>query len=348
MRYVVHHLPSPSAPVTRRQSRFEQRYHAVRTIRAGDTSPSARATVVDALTAPEPLLVAAAARAAQDLGSPELGPAVASALSRSLIQLDEHGHKADPGCTAKLALVEALDALAPREDGLLLRCARLRQWEWDPGVQARVDVAGRVRARAALALVNRDHPASTLILAEHLGDDDARLRQETVDTLGYLRGEVAVALLALRLAAGEPDPEVRGAVFAGLIKLNPDYGVQKAIAALESDDPDDRSCAALALAASHLPTAAPALIAWRARSITAAERALAITALGMHRSEAARDTLLDEIAEGDRVCVEAAIHALATFSRNPELDHHLRAAAARSVYAGVAWLDRALAAAAAS
>lgn len=301
---------------------LEQQLAALRALRALPVDDTLRSRLRAALASPDGPVVAAAARITHERALRELAPALREAFDR----LAQGGPKRDPGCAAKFALLEALDALDHPDDAPFSVAARLVQLE--PAWDGADDTAGALRARAAMALLNRRAPDALLVLGEQLADPVPLVRREAADTLGHA-GEVAAPPLALKHRLGDKEPEVASAVASALLRAAPEHGLERLQADLRSKLATVRETAALALGASRHPDAVAAIVAWMENTL-GAEREVGITALGVHRSPAARDALLELIVEGHRREAALAIEALGISRSEPGLRDKVADAVARS------------------
>ena len=124
----------------------------VRKAREGKGSPAALEALVEVLRSREASAMAKAAAVAAEQDLQELRPELLAACTRLL----EAPAKADPGCAAKAALVEALDRLGHPEAELFARAIRHVQEE--PVWGGRVDTAIDLRGAGAMGLARLDPP----------------------------------------------------------------------------------------------------------------------------------------------------------------------------------------------
>ena len=217
--------------------------------------------------------------------------------------------RSDPGCSAKLALLTALDTLDHPDTEPFLKAACHVQLEpaWGPPV----DTASALRARAVRAIGRQHSDDALLVLGSALADPDPPVRRAAVDSI-LQRGDVAgAALLAMRVRLDDDDPVVRAECLSALVRLAPEHGLRTILPMLESQDGLEQELAALALGESRHPRALEALIGWLDRRILSSERAVGIAAIGAHRSEAARVVLLELIEEASHGDACLAAEALA-------------------------------------
>ena len=228
-------------------------------------------------------LVAKAARIVGDNVLLALLPEVLAAYNRFF----ENAVKSDPQCWAKNALIKAVVALECREPKVYLR--GLRHIQEEPVWGGYSDTAGALRGACTQALVLcegiGDHDLLDILLTPLL-DKDKTVRMEAARAIGHVGGPAATLLLKLRILLRKDDPEVMGACFRALLRLD---GVHKenAIQLVSEflDDGEDAALdAALALAETHATVALDALIAARKKAreisfIAALDQAIALSRL---------------------------------------------------------------------
>jgi len=233
--------------------------------------------------------------------------------------------KSDPACRAKLAVLDALDHLEHPDPGPFLQGARLVQKEasWGPPV----DTAGGVRARAIVALARIGFADLALIAAELLGDPLPMVRRAAADALGHHGDRSGAGLVLLKLRAGDEDEQVTLACASALLSLAPDWALRELEPILLGKDDAKRELAAIALGQSGRDDALDLLIAYLERAVSPDERAPILRAVGTHRSERARDFLLERVASGSPPEARAALAALGARTFEPELPELVRKAA---------------------
>ena len=136
----------------------------------------------------------AVARAAALVGELEL-EALVPELVEAFPRFFDDLPKADPGCSAKTAIVEALRRLGRDEAELYRRAARHVQME--PVFGGRVDTAVDLRGAAALALAETGGPDVLGLLAELLADPEPPVRISAARAVAGLGSPAGVPLLRL-------------------------------------------------------------------------------------------------------------------------------------------------------
>ncbi|MCB9763525.1 MAG: HEAT repeat domain-containing protein [Alphaproteobacteria bacterium] len=269
------------------------------------STPEARALVRKALRGRSGHVAASAAELLAQEGLADAVPELLAALERFYTD----PVKRDPGCVAKLAILTALDRLDLPDPAPFLAASTYQQLEpaWGPPE----DTAVSLRARAALALGRVFTDEALVALGAALGDPAPHVRSAAAEALQERGGGAAAALLALRVRLGDEDPVARGDCMGALVRLSPERGVAMLAPLLRDPDIGERELAALSLGESRQPEALAALVAWLDRVVLETERALAIAAIGAHRSEAAQRVLLELVEDGSLRDVERAARALA-------------------------------------
>lgn len=216
--------------------------------------------------------------------------------------------KSDPGCAAKLAVLEALDFTGYSESQIFLDAARMVQLEpaWGPPV----DAAGPLRARAILALANIGYADILLLAGELLADGEAIVRQATAEALAHCGARAGAGLLLLALARSGEDPLVQGAYLSALLELAPDWALPRLRKLLAEGDSSARELAATVLGQSRREDSLDLLLEFVDRSPLASERAVILEAVGLHRSERALESLLGIIRTAREADAGVAVKAL--------------------------------------
>jgi HEAT repeat protein len=166
------------------------------------------------------------------------------------------------------------------------------------------------------------------LLIESLVDTDLTVRTEAARAIGHVGGAGAGHILKLRLLVAKEEPEVMGAVFAGLLAIDPRSAIPLVARSLDESE-EIAAEAALALAATHTRAALDALLARRRKPngpwlVSVLDNAIALTRLpeGMR-------FLLDLIAQDDRTA-NSAIEAISRVNTSAEVREQVQAAIAES------------------
>jgi HEAT repeat protein len=217
--------------------------------------------------------------------------------------------KTDPQCWAKNALSRTLAALDHQDAEVYLRGMQHIQMEPVWGGQS--DTAGTLRATCALALVQcRSLTDADLLahLVELVGDKDKSVRAEAARAIEQVGSPSAALLLRLRAILGNDEPEVLGACYGGILRIE---GVSalpwigRFLAA--ADDPAAE--AALAIAGTHSAAAFDILRESFVKADDPWWRSVLLSAIALTRQDEALEYLLD-LVRTESLNAEAAIEAV--------------------------------------
>jgi hypothetical protein len=304
----------------KREDRTQRELAAVAACRDDPTAPEATPVLRAALERGVSFVVAAAAKL---VGEAEL-EALASLLAPAYLRVADH----DPGCHAKLAVVEALVRLEVPAGDLLLAAASCRQLEkaWGPPV----DTAAALRGHAAVGLASAAHPEAGVVIARLLADPEWTARCGAARAAGRLPVDVALPLLVLKVTQGDPQPEVLGDCFRSLLEVAPERMIGPVSERLEGAE-EVAEQAALALGESRLEGAFAPLRDYADRAAgTGTRRRAVLVALAILRRDEANAYLLGLIRDAPRRTAALAVEALAIHKHDPRLrDAALAAVRAR-------------------
>jgi HEAT repeat protein len=233
--------------------------------------------------------------------------------------------KRDPKCIAKQAIARALVALDCQSAEFFLQGIRYRQLEpvWGGTADAAIDI----RCSCAMGLVATGYPRAIQALTELLDDPEWRARAGAARAISCGNAGEAEALLRFKIRIGDPEPEVLGECFCGLLAVAPDPCLPLVAEHLRHGNQGIRDFAALALGESRHPRALDELrCAWEAELPSSEFRTVLIRAAALHRSEGAFDWLIGVIEHGSRRHAEMAVEALAVYERNARLAERVQAA----------------------
>jgi hypothetical protein len=157
--------------------------------------------------------------------------------------------KTDPGCLAKTAIVEALWQLEYPEADFFLQGIRYHQYE--PGFGGETDSAAQLRACCGFALIQQSHPRALGELVDLLADSEKTARAGAARAIAHGGGRESALLLRLKVALGDPSPEVLGECFSGLLQLEGEEAIPRVAKYLYDPAEDLRCEAAIALGETH-------------------------------------------------------------------------------------------------
>lgn len=304
--------------MARRPDPLQQRLDAVRALRDDPTSPE----TLDALRRLLKLRTSHVVAAAADHVTEHRLDGFEDLLVAAYEHFERKPVERDPGCTAKAAVVRALEALGTRRDDLLRRAIRTVQLE--PSWGRPVDTATAVRAHAAMALVNTGAPDVPVLLAELLTDELPVCRSAAIQALAAWGDPVLLqALLRLRLRLfskqGEPEePDVAADAFEALLAVDDEDARAWVLEHLAAPGPYAEA-AALALGAARIASALPALVDWWERTLDAGLRRVALVSMGLLRSDESVDFLLERVRSDAQGPAADAVEALAVVAHDPAL-----------------------------
>jgi HEAT repeat protein len=298
----------------------EAKLAALKALRGNLASPEALEALRLALSDASNFLVAEAAKLAAQQNLVEVGPAVAQAFGRFLV----NPLKTDKTCAAKIAIADALNALDYVSPDVFLQGVRFVQAEpvWG-GTQ---DTAGPLRGACGLGLVRLNHEEALPAVADLLADPEKTARVAAAQALGYCYANEAVPLLRLKIRLGDAEPQVLSECFASLLKVAPSQAVPVVAEYLAGPD-EVRMMAALALGESRRADALEALIAFWRRGVPRDAWEDVLVAIGLARLPAATSFLLSLIAENPDAAA-LAVTALAVHRHDAQVRQRTDAAVA--------------------
>lgn len=299
-------------------ARFEQQLEAVRAA-LDDRNAAANALLKKTIAGNNGYLVGTIADALED------GDALLAALPAAFARLLEDAVKRDPACRGKVAIAKALDRVERREEAVFL--AGVRHVQREPVWGGTVDTAGELRGVCGMALVHMHHDRAMVEVALLLADPEVSARTAAARAIAASgdRG-VGEPLLRLRIAAGEPEPEVLGELFAALLELCGSAALDDVAKFFRHEERALAEAAAIAIGGSRLPGAF-AMLRDASDAFIGASRRVRLLAIALVRDSVAWDYLLARVADGSKGEAEDAARALATFRHDDELVAKLRTAA---------------------
>jgi len=250
-------------------------------------------------------LVGKAADLVRDFRIAQLMPELLNAFDRFF----ENPVKSDPQCWAKNALSRALAALDHQEAEVFLR--GMRHIQMEPVWGGSSDTAGTLRATCALALVQcRSLTDADLLthLVELVGDKEKSVRAEALRAIEQVSSPSASLLLRLRAVIGVDEPEVLGACYGGILRIE-GVGAIPWIGRFLATSDDSAAEAALAIAGTHSPEGFNTLQEYFVKADDPWWRSVLLSAIALTRQDAALEFLL-ELVRTESLNAEAAIEAV--------------------------------------
>jgi HEAT repeat protein len=232
--------------------------------------------------------------------------------------------KTDPQCWAKTALSRALAAFEHQDPAVFLR--GMRHIQLEPVWGGTSDSAGTLRASCALALVQcRSLTEGDLLahLIERLNDPDKVVRAEIVRAIEQIGSCSAALLLRLRAVLGSDEPEVLGACYSGILRIEGVRAIPWVSRFLASSD-DPAAEAALAIAGTHSSQGFEVLRERFAREADPWFCSVVLSAIALTRQDAALEFLL-ELVRTESLHADGAIEAILRAMPSAEVTTRLEA-----------------------
>jgi hypothetical protein len=252
-------------------------------------------------------LVAKAARVIADLRITELTAELAAAFERFMPAAGDPV-KTDPQCWAKNDIAKALAAFEYQEHELFL--AGMRHHQMEPTWGGRTDTAGALRGTCALALVQCREVNSIRLLGwftEFLTDPDATVQVNAARAIEQIGSDAAMLLLKLRAELGGDAPELLGACYGGVLRLEGPSAISWAAKFLAGAD-DTAAEAALAIAETRTTEAFEVLKAAFVKAERERDpwfRGALLSAIALTRQDAATEWLIERIQSGEPYAADA-------------------------------------------
>jgi HEAT repeat protein len=272
-----------------------------------------------ALTERNNFIVAKAADLTREFSLHDLTPDLLKAFDRFF----EHPEKSDPQCWAKNAISRTLATFEVQDPEVFLRGMRHIQLEAVWG--GRSDTAGTLRATCALALVQCRRLTNDELLAHLIdlfADAEKTVRAEVARAIEQVGSPSASLLLRLRATLAHDEPEVLGACYSGIHRLEGISAIPWISRFLIGGD-EAAGEAALAIAGTHSPQALNTL----QKSLDTAHdpwfRSVLLSAIALTRQDAAMEFLLD-LVKSESLDAERAIEAVTRSMPSEEVVQRLK------------------------
>jgi HEAT repeat protein len=297
--------------------RFEEQLAALEQLRRQPPQASIE-PLRRALTHRSNYIVAKAADLVREFRLPELIPELLVAFDRCFA----NPIKTDPQCWAKNALSRALATLEFQDAAIFLR--GMRHIQLEPVWGGHSDTAATLRATCALALVPCRSLSETDLLTdliELFTDKDKSVRVEAVRAVEQVGSPSAALLLRLRAILAGDEPEVLGACYNGILRMDGTAAIPWISRFLAAAD-DAAAEAALAIAVDRSPQA---FVALRERFLQEHDpwfQAVLLSAIGLTRQQAGLDFLL-HLVRTESPHAEAAIDAILRSMPSAEITRQL-------------------------
>jgi hypothetical protein len=250
-------------------------------------------------------IVAKAADLVREFDLKSLTPALLAAFDRFF----NDAVKSDPQCWAKNAISTALAEFEHHDAAVFLR--GMKHIQLEPVWGGSSDTATDLRATCALALVQCRSLNDAELLAELVelfGDKEKSVRAAAAQAVEQVGSSSSVLLLRLKAITGDDEPEVLGACYGGVLRLEGAKSIPWVARFLRAED-DAAGEAALALAATHSAAAFEALRASMDEASDPWFRSVLLSAIALTRRDEALEFLFDLVGQGS-LSAEGAIEAI--------------------------------------
>jgi HEAT repeat protein len=314
-------LAAKVSPVPPSPRSFEEKRTRIAAL-AGVPAALAEAELRRFLADKNAYLCGDAAKMAGELRLGALAPDLAAAFQRFLVD----PVKTDKGCVAKRRIVEALLALDVHDRGVYL--AGIRHVQLEPPFPEAFDAAATLRGLCAHALVHSSDPDALLEVGPLLADREAVTRAEAASALGAEGSAAAGALVHLKIRFGDPEPDVLGACFRALLKIDPRRYLPLVASALADDATGLGEVAALAIGETRPAGGFEALTRAAASTVTGRLRDGILVGVALLRSGEGNAFLIDRVLHASEAEVISALSALSLHRHDTDLAARVRAAVA--------------------
>jgi HEAT repeat protein len=234
----------------------------------------------------------------------------------------ENPVKSDPQCWAKNSLSRALAAFEHQDAAVFHH--GMRHIQLEPVWGGSSDTAGTLRATCALALVQCRsllEPDLLAHLVELFADKDKAVRIEAARAIEQVGSPSAALLLRLRAVLGADEPEVLGACYSGILRVEGASAIPWISRFLASSD-DPAAEAALAIAGTHSAQGFNILCERFTQESDPWFRSVLLSAIALTRQDAAVDFLL-ELVRTESLQAVGAIEAILRSTPSDEITKRL-------------------------
>jgi hypothetical protein len=279
---------------------------AISALRTNPDQPDARKQLKAAIGSKISVVASKAAKLAGELHQEELIPELVAAFDRFM----KEPHKYDKGCRALIEIATALYAMDYVGHEVYLKGIRHVQMEGAYGPP--VDNAVPLRVVSALGLAQSRYPDAMEELVRLLADKELGARVGAVRAIASAGEPASPLLLRLKVLTGDPEAEVLGECFSGLLTLAPAKSLPFVATYLEDDEAISEA-AMLALGATRRADAFEVLKqAWE-RPLSPELRRTLLLSIATLRLQEALDFLIATITEGPQQAAVDAIAALGLY-----------------------------------
>ena len=291
---------------------IDEKIERLETLTPGVNSEEAHAELKSALKAKHNRLVA---KAAKICGEHYLSDFIAELQSAFRYFADKQDK--DKACFAKKAIIKALYEMDYRDDEFYATAISVRQHE--PVWGGHVDTAVDVRCWSALGLTLSANSRVVFPLLEMLHDEEPQARLGAVKAIACLNISVAEVLLREKILDGDEDSYVVGECFQQLMRIEPDESLSFLARYLAAENEEIMEYAALAISQWNDINALECLQDAFDNAVSAYEKRKLLEAIALHRSDTAKQYLLDLLQDAPRLVALAIVKALSIYKNNESL-----------------------------
>jgi HEAT repeat protein len=291
---------------------FDQKLARLKQLESEPKSDDSIREIKKALSDSNGMLVSIAARLAAKMEIRELEAELIAAFYR----LAQAAAKSDPGCRAKIAIIDALNAIeCPNPEAFLIGIHHV-QMEYSFGPPT--DTADQLRADSLFSLYRMGYPNLLSETVTLLADREPVARRAAIRVLKELGSETSEMLLRLKTLHGDGEAEVLGDCFNALMTVAPMRSIKFVAQFLSGEDLALAEEAALAIGNSRIKEGFNLLREMLERSASPAFKATLFLAIALTRCDEAYLLLLDIVRNERAEYAAAAVQALSIYSDNSQ------------------------------
>ena len=258
-----------------------------------------------ALAGSQSILAALAAEIAGRRRIADLAPDLIRAFNRSMTAQDK-------GCQAKIAIVDALNALECEADDAVLR--GIRHVQMEPAFGGQIDTAANLRAGCAVMLANTRHSLAGIELTNLLVDPEVNPRRAAVKALAHLGTDGAEMVIRLKALVGDGEPDIVGECFVALMSNWPQRSMSFVKGFLESPNLGVAEQAAIALGQSHESEAFDILRERWENNMSPDVRRMLLLPIALLRRDEAFEFLVEVVRSSGSKLAASAVTALGIYA----------------------------------
>jgi len=296
-----------------RARKLEDCLEALSSLRNDPAAHATRAELAKYLAHKSNAVVAKAAKLSGDFDLHDLRPQLVEAFHRFM----KNPAVSDRGCSAKTAIVRALEALAAPEEAIYLAGIRHIQMEGSYGPP--IDTAAALRSASAMGLVHMHHTDALLHLVTLLVDREADARIGAVRALAWSGRPEAVPVLRLKVLTGDESVDVIAECFTALLAVAPARSLDFVAGYLDSGAVAVAEAAALALGQSREAAALEILKSRYAAGAGESRRRALLTGLALAREDSAFEFLFSLVETAPEKMAAEALSALAVYRHDDRI-----------------------------